>query len=391
MVRIMWAKYLLLSFSFITFVPFVHAKEAPLADLDKAALLEFRQIVSKQMKIDQEFALEKALASLMKFPAEVIETEFSPLKIDDSSDFSCKWPNEIPNGINLDEWEAIVRSSTLARGEGGCANYTLLDMDGDGKRDLLVNVYEGGTGLFNYFSMMQRVGNKFVGVPNSIENEIRPETAGSGNQILGYSTNGRGSNQSVYWIYLNNRVYIAYVNSHYGEDTVYLLRPFAKTVQVPILRVSYHYSFRVPQKQVIRIHDNNGRDINQTTTISLDFQRTLEEAIRKSISPYVSQDSGVVDLPCPAPAGTAEDDRSLYSYFGPGHYTIEIVGSFSFWWEKQCHLAQIINWFGRYLDKEGLIATLTVRKPPHTGDAEYQVDVKRKLIGLKNGQGIFEQ
>jgi hypothetical protein len=368
----------------------VHATDVALDVADKAALRELRDAVSEEMKVDKEYALERALRRLDLSSSGTEITKISPLESNSASELSCVWPDERPPGVTADEWEAIIKSEVLAMGEIGCADYTLMDMDGDGKRDLLIGVYEGGTGLWSRYSAMQRIDARFLGEINLDANETQGDSTDSKESTFGYSINGRGGNQHGYWVRLQNRMYVAYLDGHYGEDTIYLLRPFVRSAEVPMLRVSYRYSFHVPRRQKTRTDDKSGRELEAGVTISTDLQRTMEGAIRKFISPYASNDSGAISVPCPSPVGISDDDKSLYNHFGPGHYTFEIVGSFSFWWKKQCHLAQVINRFGRYQPDNGLIATLNVRKPTESAEISYAVHAKRTLVGLKMSFGNFE-
>ncbi len=46
----------------------------------------------------------------------------------------------------------------LARdSENGKVSFTLIDLDGDGKRDLIIDSYVGGTGLFSYTGVLSEV------------------------------------------------------------------------------------------------------------------------------------------------------------------------------------------------------------------------------------------
>ncbi|PVF74660.1 hypothetical protein CSC18_0014 [Klebsiella aerogenes] len=38
----------------------------------------------------------------------------------------------------------------------GKVSFTLIDLDGDGKRDLIIDSYVGGTGLFSYTGVLKR-------------------------------------------------------------------------------------------------------------------------------------------------------------------------------------------------------------------------------------------
>lgn len=95
-------------------------------------------------------------------------------------------PKNRPPKIRRGEWLALKRSRLeLAGSESGSYTLTLLDLDEDGLRDLIIEAYIGGTGLFTYAQAYRRRGGQFV-VPLSEES-----TDGVEKEL--YSINGRGS------------------------------------------------------------------------------------------------------------------------------------------------------------------------------------------------------
>ncbi len=65
------------------------------------------------------------------------------------------------------------------------------------------------------------------------------------------SINGRGANQWNHWVKINGQVYALWYNGQFGEDNLYLLRPFSTTSQTPAVTVRYRYtlnSIRSPEK-----------------------------------------------------------------------------------------------------------------------------------------------
>ena len=374
-------------------IPFAQGAEAGLLAEDKAALDELRRAVVEQMEVDKEFALERALKRLDLSSSGKNVTTFAALENSDPSESStpdesespgCKWPNDRPSGVTKDEWAAIRKSNILAKGEFQCATYTLMDMDGDGKRDLLIEVLEGGTGIWSSYSVRRRVDNRFGRISNSTNNQAQNAQPGAEETALRYSTSGRGGNQHGYWVRLQNRTFLAYLDSHYGVDSVYLLRPFGKTAEVPVLDAHYRYSFSIPEEQRAKSGDEENKVL-----IDPELIRTLERAVKQSAGEY-AKDSGVVETPCPSPESASYEEKSEYGYFGPGHYSFEIVTAFSFWWKQQCHIAELVNWFGAYRADGGLTATLTTRKPPEGEETNYDVHARRELTGLKTRQGKFE-
>ncbi|MDK8013896.1 DUF1176 domain-containing protein, partial [Escherichia coli] len=63
--------------------------------------------------------------------------------------------------ISDDEWQAFLQSDISADSENGKVSFTLVDLDGDGRRDLIIDSYVGGTGLFSYTGVLKRNDDAF--------------------------------------------------------------------------------------------------------------------------------------------------------------------------------------------------------------------------------------
>lgn len=235
------------------------------------------------------------------------------------------------------EWKALTASRITDAAETGLSSYTLQDLDGDGQRDLIVNTYAGGTGLFTYVETWRRDGERFV------KRSVEPESS------LFY-LNDRGANQSADWINLRGRTYAAYRNSEYGADRLYLLNPLKINVQVPTVTVRYRYDLDVPALQ----HKDDGKS---TFQLEPDLHRALNQAVA-----IVNETAATSKEPlCPIPpTGAGEND--YYSY-GPASYTIEKVADLPVFIGKDCYIGALIDWFGNYSEKNGLFAQLALRKP----------------------------
>jgi uncharacterized protein len=336
-----------------------------------AALAQLRSAVESAMQQDAEFPLEKAIGA---FVVKDGTTDFSN-QAADGKDATPRFPVARPQGVTQDEWAALERSGIEAEGENGAGAYTLMDVDGDGQRDLIINTYVGGTGLFNYISVAKRTSNRFA-QDNSV-----------------YSLNGRGANQRAYWVRLQGRVYAAYRNSYYGEDQVFLLRPLEVNGKVPTLTIRYRYSLTVPGEQALE-SPSSGQGKPQKRSLDVATHRALQAAVAKASRVAVSQDRKPVDSEepmCPIPAGTAEDQQGDYMGFGPGHYSFEIVANMPIWINKACHVAQLINWFGGYSAKEGLQAMLWVKRPGQSDkQVTYGIEGRRQAVKVENGMAVFE-
>lgn len=320
-------------------------------DIDRQAADDLSTAIAEQIRKNPEFPLENALKAFL-IPASDM-TDFANEQAPDSAN-PAEFPTKRPKGVSEEEWRALKATDLVSESENGNTQYSLIDLDGDGKRDLIINDYIGGTGLFNYISTRKREGTRFV----------------DGTSV--YSLNGRGANQDGSWVKLRGRIYAAYRVGYYGEDTIYLIRALKSAGKVPAVTVHYRYKLEVPKVQV----SNDGK-----TRTTLDD--TLHAALMKALpQARIAQDR--LSTPpkreplCPIPAGTPEDDRDAYYGLGPGHYTFEIVADFPVQIDGTCHLGRLTDWFGGY-NKDGLFAMYSVARPS-TSDSEaktYDVTGKR--------------
>jgi uncharacterized protein len=320
-------------------------------EVDKQAAEDLRAAVAEELKKNPEFPLENALKRFAIAPKDT--TDFANVAAPDSSD-PAEFPKQRPKGVSADEWKALQASDLVSESENGHSSYSLIDLDGDGKRDLIIDDYIGGTGLFNYISNRRRIGGKFE----------------DGKAL--YSLNGRGANQDGTWVRLRDRIYAAYRVGAYGEDTVYLMRALKSVGQTPAVTVHYRYDLKVPKVQV----SDDGKKsttLDDKTHVALSKALSLVEGARESEPASESKPI------CPIPAGTSEDDSQSYYTLGPGHYTFEIVADFPVQLNGVCHVGRLVDWFGGYSEKGGLFAQYSIGRPGTTdGEAKtYGVTGKR--------------
>lgn len=330
-------------------------------DLDRQALDDLQKSIQAASKENPEFALERTLAALaVKTPADVFSGDANE---DDAS--ITHFPTAKPKCVTAAEWKALTASRITDAAETGLSSYTLQDLDGDGQRDLIVNTYAGGTGLFTYVETWRRDGERFV------KRSVEPESS------LFY-LNDRGANQSADWINLRGRTYAAYRNSEYGADRLYLLNPLKINVQVPTVTVRYRYDLDVPALQ----HKDDGKS---TFQLEPDLHRALNQAVA-----IVNETAATSKEPlCPIPpTGAGEND--YYSY-GPASYTIEKVADLPVFIGKDCYIGALIDWFGNYSEKNGLFAQLALRKPDRDGDGlTYEVYGRRHVTEVGTFIGKVE-
>lgn len=331
--------------------------------VDLQVMNDLQESIRAQSKNDPEFALEHALAARAFDSA---GTSFPGDPIDDSYG-ETKFPEARPKGVSQDEWKALNASNIEGAAETGRTSYALLDMDNDGLRDLIVETYAGGTGLFTYVETWRRSGERFI------KRTAEPESS------LFY-TNDRGANQAITWIKLHDRIYAAYRNGAYGVDSLYLLNPLKLNQQVPKLTVRYAYALHVPAIQ----HKEDGTG---TFVLEASVRAALEQAITEATN---AKPGPVPNAPlCPIPStGAGEED---YSSYGPGHYTVERIVDLAVMLDGQCHIGALVDWFGSYTEKTGLFAQLAVRKSgTEASGTTYEVNGRRRLTDVSSTLGSVE-
>jgi uncharacterized protein len=338
--------------------------------VDKAALEDLRRAIEAKGRKNPALALEDALAGL------AIENESTDFTNGpDGSTFST-FPERRPSGVTVDEWAALKRSKIEGGGENGSASYQLIDLDGDGLRDLVVDSYIGGTGLFNVISTLPRRGDRFIGKAHSVQQE--------GDSVL-YSLNGRGSNQRAHWVRLQGRIYVAYVDGTYGVDQVQLLRPLKLNDEAPMLSLHYRYRLSVPPEQP-------AHEQNPARTMSPQMTAALNKAIAplqdpRAIAPRTDDSPPL----CPVPATASADEANSYRAFGFSHYSFETVGEIPVWLDEgDCRVAQLVDWFGLYNGKDGLYAALWMKLNPLSDDHEvFTVNGSRELVKIDSGTAVL--
>ncbi|NTX30072.1 DUF1311 domain-containing protein [Burkholderia pyrrocinia] len=312
---------------------------------DKAALDDLRTLVDQARRTDSGSPVEKAIERLR------INNAVTRFSSESGGEQGPVFPAVRPDGVTADEWSALKASHIDTDDTAMSAFYTLIDLDGDGRRDLVIESASNGTGLWSSVHVLRRNGGKF-------------EVPGESNEAIDrslYTTNGRGANQAGEWIRVRGRVYALYRDSHYGVDEFYLLRPFTVVDQVPKLTVNYRYRLSVPVEQ----HEEGKQG---TTVLDGTLHAALEQALHE-VSDNVASDAGADKPLCPIPPDVQGDDRSEYSNYGPGHYTYEIVGDVPVHVGGKCYIGRLIDWFGQY-GKDGLAAQLSMRLPRDDTDHE---------------------
>ena len=335
-------------------------------DVDKQVMEDLQQRIQDLSKDNPEFALERALDSMALDSG---ATSFSGASGEDEQSL---FPKTIPQNVTGDEWKALKASDIDGAAESGQTTYTLMDMDGDGQRDLIVETYSGGTGMFSYTETYRRNEDRFISTTSGPAHE-------SGSL---FHTNDRGANQSVNWIKVRGKMYFAYRNGSYGVDQVFLLNPLKINNEVPTLTVRYDYQLTVPHTQYLE---------DGTTPFELDpaLQMVLAKALIK-VNANEALETGQQKTPiCPIPSSVQDSDD--YYSFGASYYAVEPVADMPVVIGNECFIARLINWYGSYSDKDGLFAQLTLRKPGSEDQARsYSVYGRRHITRVSTSIGKAE-
>lgn len=339
--------------------------------VDMAALNELHQAVEAARRASPDLALERVLERLKVATG---TTSFDSGEPGAEALDQVRLPKARPPGVSVAEWRALQASGLDVRAESGQARFLLLDIDGDGLRDLVVERYTGGTGMFWSTGAVRQADGRF-GPPRRTPADPDESDAG-----WLYDRSERPSGSDATWIRLHGRVYAAYRESRYGIDQVLLLRPWSGTGQVPRLVIRYRYRLAVPAVQP------SGEREGQRLDPAL--LRSLNAAVALA-SPVAPGDAARPARPiCPLPPDAPDDVREASTRYGFTHYTMEAVDDVPVRIGKQCYIGQVRNVYGGYSPNEGLGAELCLRKPEELEPAEdncYAVRGPRTIIGIDAG------
>ncbi|MDR1889525.1 MAG: lysozyme inhibitor LprI family protein [Zoogloeaceae bacterium] len=334
-------------------------------ETDLRALAELRAKVEALRQTAPVFPLEHASSAFAPQPDRM--TYFGNERGD--TDGRAHFPETRPDGVSADEWRALLASEVeiAVDSEYGDVGYTLLDLDGDGLRDFIIDAYTGGTGLFSYVTLLRRKGTRFE-YPALEEDYF-------------YFINGRGSNQESSWIHLQGRIYALYRDGHYGTDRFYLLRPFRQNLKVPVLTVRYRYQFFIPETQY-------DKDTHKPVTLEESLRVNLTRALSPLNDKNFTPSGEAAEAPiCPIPPEGIDGDAVDAYIFGAGYYAIELVHDFPVWLQGKCHPARLMDWFGRVDEKGELLATLCLKNPPSDEENCYAVKARRYAVEVESGLG----
>lgn len=345
---------------------------AEMAVIDAKALQQLRAILENLQQQDPELLLSSLDSALHKLQVSQGITHFS-LNYDTDQPLSRKKPVA---EISDDEWQAFLDSNLLtAAGEARKANFSLIDLDGDGRRDLIIDSYIGGTGLFSYTGVLKRGKNRFYSTSPSPEaDEMLPGGF--------FSQNGRGANQHAWWITLQGRVYAVWLDGHFGMERFYLLRPFLHQQQLPAITVRYQYTMQLQQQW----HEDGPVQRAQE-------QQRLLQALAELPAKFAIDAEGrdvQRQAICPVPEGTTSDQQQAYYTGRPMHYSMEQVGLIPVWIDNQCYIGTVASFFGSYTPKAGTRLEIALDSP-HAAEQialGYTFSGLRQVVSVTSGMAV---
>lgn len=313
---------------------------------DEAALYKLYDVLTSQLLSDRPLEESLVAAFPIKRPISYFEQQFNV----ETDSAKLSKPDQ---SISPDEWKAIQNSDITAYSESGNISYTLMDLDNDGQRDLIIESYIGGTGLFSYTGVLKRDGEQFVA-----DADAAPEDDSFMPGEL-FTENGRGANQWSTWLDIDGQIYALFFDGTFSQEKFYLLRPFHHTAEVPVITVSYKTEFTGVTPPDKRARTNPAAYVDQAKLFSElgNMQNTKTVA---------------TDVPtplCPVPADTAPEDLGSYSIGSALHYSVDGIGTIPVWAESSCYVGSVYSYFGLAPGARRAEAQILLRDP-YTPDSE---------------------
>ena len=283
------------------------------------------------------------------------------------------------------DWDAVTRylhqtdAQHTVPVEMGELSLSLLDLDGDGQRDLVQSAYSGGTGLYTQVDLLRRDPQRGFVVPDSLDPQ-RPWAQGQ------YGISGRGSDQGLYWLRIDGVSYIAYRDGDYYGDTLLLNRPLSADPRErsPAVQLQVRYGRQHRLADPVMHLDGEPLDA-QATAIAGD--RRLLKHIDRLLATLSIDGEGVAHFGdeqgrCPVPAGTDPDQAPAWPWRGAGSYTFDTAGDTVIRSGKQCYSASLIALRSSYAGDHALCCQLWLYRGPGEQAATLDLRSRRWVSGV---------
>lgn len=353
---------------------------------DLEALSQFRMAIEQNMLTDKEFPLERAIErfSVAKELASIGQRCFNAGDL-----------GERPKNVLEEEWAAFLTLPTYAEAINlGCAEFSWLDVDGDGQRDLLASTF-GGNAFFE--AVLRRTGKTFNDVDESFKALWSMDDAA---EVFAWGC--KGCDQESEWVRMNGRVYRAYRNGRFGINEVFLLTPLRINHQAPRIVVKYGHSLKVSvytpetypgtREEYESESEQQQRLFAETPQHKKSLQSATTRILDRLNNPLSIRPTEHSSPICPMPRGTPKEDRSMYMQYGETYYAFEAVADFPVWINKQCHIARLLSGYS-YSKKDGAFAWLQVRRPDTTTEdsASFSLTGRRFVVSVESGLERFRR
>ena len=363
----------------------------------RAALLAALSLPPLAAASDLDGVLERLRAEIAAVPADdpaPIDTVLAryrdetgiDLQIPVAGDSDAPLPALVrPATVAPVDWDAVTRylHQTDARHtvpvEMGELSLSLLDLDGDGQRDLVQSAYSGGTGLYTQVDMLRRDPQRGFVAPNSLDPQ-RPWAQGQ------YGISGRGSDQGLYWLRIDGVSYIAYRDGDYYGDTLLLNRPLSADPRErsPAVQLQVRYGRQHRLADPVMHLDGEPLDA-QATAIAGD--RRLLKHIDRLLATLSIDGEGVAHFGDeqgrgPVPAGTDPDEAPAWPWRGAGSYTFDTAGDTVIRSGKQCYSASLIALRSSYAGDHALCCQLWLYRGPGEQAATLDLRSRRWVSGV---------
>ncbi len=357
----------------------------------RAALLAALSLPPLAAASDLDGVLERLRAEIAAVPADdpaPIDTVLAryrdetgvDLQIPVAGDSDAPLPALVrPPTVTPADWAAVTRylSESDARHtvpvEMGELSLSLLDLDGDGQRDLVQSAYSGGTGLYTQVDLLRRDPQRGFVVPDSLDPQ-RPWAQGQ------YGISGRGSDQGLHWLRIDGVSYIAYRDGDYYGDTLLLNRPLSADPRErsPAVQLQVRYGRQHRLADPVMHLDGEPLDA-QATAIAGD--RRLLKHIDHLLAALSIDGEGVAHFGdeqgrCPVPAGTDPDEAPAWPWRGAGSYTFDTAGDTVIRSGKQCYSASLIALRSSYAGDHALCCQLWLYRGP--GEQAATLDLRSR-------------
>lgn len=335
---------------------------------DNAALQKLYDVLASQLLNDRP--LEETLVSA--FP---IKRPISYFEQQSSDEQPLERRAKPDPSITTEEWQAVLNSPIEAYSESGNISYALMDLDSDGKRDLIIESYIGGTGLFSYTGVLKRTGDRFIpSTTATLEDDLLMPGEF-------FTENGRGANQWSTWIDIDGQIYALFFNGSFGQEKFYLLRPFHNDAEVPVVTVTYKTEFTG-----IAPPDKGARS---NLAAYLDQKQLFSDLSKMQNAQTINTEAPAPI--CPPPANSSPEETETYHIGSALHYSVDGIGNLPVWAESSCYIGTAYSYFGLAPGARRAEAQIQLYDPqnPDSEMSELTVWGARKLHTMAAGWEAF--